>query len=164
MGEEPRQPVRGPLTGRERRLVAAWTLAPFVVALLVMSPFVLADRATFTDLVAASVVYGGLVALAAGFVAHDRLQARQCPACTARKARDATACSTCGYDLEHRPRYRCSEGHVTTLDPGLCECGRRLQPLPTPRGIGREVVGMLRVGAWMLVFLLAIGLVLHWIG
>ncbi|MBY5163309.1 hypothetical protein [Salsipaludibacter albus] len=163
MSEEPRQPQRGPLTTRERGIVAAWSIAPIGVAMVAMSPFVLADRASFADLVAASVVYGGLVALATGFVAYDRLQARQCPACTARNPRDGVACSACGYDLARRPRYRCSENHVVTLDPGTCPCGRRLQPLPEPRGIGREVTGMLRVGGWMLVFLLAVGLVLQWL-
>lgn len=159
----PRQPVRGPLTARERWLVVAWATAPFLLAMVVMSPFVVLDRASFADLVAASVVYGGLVALATGFVAYDRLQSRQCPACTARNPRGAAVCDACGYDLEHRPRYRCSENHVVTLDPGTCPCGRRLQPLPRARGIGREVTGMLRVGGWMLVFLLAVGLLLQWI-
>lgn len=163
MSAPPRSTSRAPLSRRERVWVLAATLAPIVLAMVVLSPFVALGEATVGDLVAAGLVYGGLVALAAGFVTYDRLQARQCPRCTTRNARGSTACAECGYDLAERPRWRCPEGHVR-LDPGVCDCGRRLQRVETRRGIGREVRGMLRVGAWMLAFLLVIGLVLDRIG
>ncbi len=161
--DPPRTASRAPLTGRERLWVLVASVAPILVAMAVLSPFVVLGEATGAELVAAGLVYGGLVALAAGFVAYDRLQARQCPRCTTRNPRDAERCATCDYDLAERPRWRCPEGHVR-LDPGMCDCGRRLQRVETPRGIGREVRGMLRVGAWMLAFLLIVGLVLNQIG
>lgn len=164
MTTSPRTASRAPLTRRERTWVLVASVAPILLAMLVLSPFVVLGEATVAELVAAGLVYGGLVALAVGFVTYDRLQARQCPRCTTRNPRGTEACRDCGYDLIERPRWRCSEGHAVRLDPGLCDCGRRLQRLDTPRGIAREITGMLRVGAWMLVFLLAIGLVLNQLG
>ncbi len=163
MSTDPRPARRGPLVRRERLLVLVASAAPIVLAMLVLSPFVLLGEASGAELVAAGLVYGGLLALASGFVTYDRVQARQCPRCTARSTREAAACDDCGYDLVERPRWRCAEGHAVRLDPGLCDCGRRLQPATAPRGIGREVRGMLVVGGWMLGFLLVIGLVLNWI-
>lgn len=164
MATEPRTARRAPLGRRERWFVVLASVGPIAVAMVVLSPFVLLGEATGAELVAAGLVYGGLIALAAGFVTYDRLQARQCPRCTYRNRRGTDRCPGCGYDLVERPRWRCSEGHEVRLDPGLCDCGRRLQPISTPRGIGREVRGMLVVGGWMLVFLLVVGLVLNWIG
>lgn len=163
MTTSPRTASRAPLTPRERTLVLAASVAPIVLAMLVLSPFVLLGEASGAELVAAGLVYGGLLALASGFVTYDRVQARQCPRCTARNLRDATTCDDCGYDLVERPRWRCAERHAVRLDPGLCDCGRRLQRVDAPRGIGREVRGMLVVGGWMLGFLLVMGLVLNWI-
>lgn len=162
--DEPRRPRRAPLTRRERWLVAAWALAPIGLVMVALSPFVVTGRATFAELVGAAIVYGGLLSLAAGFVAYDRVQARQCPRCTTRNPRKRPRCSTCDYDLVLRPRYQCDQGHAVRLDPGLCDCGRRLQRREPPRGLGRQVVAMLRAGAWMLGFLLAVGLVLQWLG
>lgn len=164
MTTSPRTASRAPLTRRERTWVLVASVAPIVLAMVVLSPFVVLGEATGGELVAAGLVYGGLVALASGFVTYERLQARQCPRCTARNVRGAGACTDCGYDLVERPRWRCPEGHAVRLDPGLCDCGRRLQRLETPRGVAREVRGMLRVGAWMLAFLLVVGLVLDRIG
>lgn len=161
---EPRPAQRGPLTRRERLLVLAASVAPIVLALVVLAPFVVLGEATGVQWVAAGLVYGGLLALAAGFVAYDRVQARQCPRCTTRNARGDVRCTACDYDLEERPRWRCSENHVVLLDAGLCPCGRRLQRIETPRGIGREVRAVLRVGVWMLAFLLIAGLVLDRLG
>lgn len=163
MTTSPRTASHGPLTRHERLLVVAASAAPIVLAMVVLSPFVLLGDASGAELLGAGFVYGGLVALAAGFVTYDRLQARQCPRCTTRNPRAAATCDDCGYDLVERPRWRCSEGHPVRLDPGLCDCGRRLERADAPRGIGREVRGMVVVGAWMLGFLLVIGLVLNWI-
>lgn len=160
----PRQPRRGPLTPSERRIVAAWSAAPILLAALVLAPFVVLGQASVGELVVAALVYGGLVALATGFVAHDRMQGRQCPRCTGRNDRGAVECGTCGYDLEERPRWRCEERHEVTVEDGVCSCGRRLQRIAPPRGVGREVAAVIRAGGWMLAFLVAIGLVLQWIG
>lgn len=156
---------RGPLTGRERRVVAAWALAPIVLAALVLSPFVVWGGASLAQLLAAALVYGGLLALATGFVAQDRMQARQCPRCTSRdRTGDPGSCAACGYDLVERPRWRCDEGHEVVLDPGMCSCGRRLVRRDPPRGIRREVVAVLKAGGWILVFLMVLGFLLQRLG
>ncbi len=150
-----------PLTGRERRVVVLAALAPVGVAALVLLPVAVLTGASAVDLLGASIVYGGLVGLAAGFVTVDRLQARQCPRCRRRSARRAAVCDGCGYDLELRPRFACDERHAVYLDDGLCDCGLRLKALPTARGVAREVVFMLKLGAWLLAFLFAVALLIQ---
>ena len=163
--DQPRVARRGPLTRRERRIVAGWAVAPILLAGMVLSPFVVMGEAGFPELVSAALVYGGLLALATGFVAHDRMQHRQCPRCTSRARVDEGAtCGACGYDLESRPRWRCDEGHEVVLDPGMCSCGRRLQRRDPPRGIGPEVTAVLKAGGWILVFLFGVGLLLQQVG
>lgn len=136
-----------------------------MLAAVLLSPFVVWGEATLAELVSAALVYGGLVALASGFVAHDRMQHRQCPRCTSRARRDDGAtCGACGYDLVARPRWRCDEGHEVVLDPGMCSCGRRLQRQDPPRGIGREVTAVLKAGGWILLFLVAVAVVLQQLG
>src|SRR5690606_7354156 len=132
------------LNPRETRIVAISAAAPFGLLLLLLSPFALFGAATAGDVLGAAAVYGVLLGLAGGFVAVDRLQARQCPGCTSRVGKQVEACPTCGYDLATRPRYSCDQGHGLFLDPGLCPCGRRLQPRSLSRGIGPEIVVMLR--------------------
>lgn len=159
----PRRARRGPLQSRERLVVAVWAAVPIVVAALVLVPFAAGGRASAGDVVVAALVYGGLLALATGFVAHDRMQVRQCPRCTSRNERGVTTCASCGYDLEGRPRWRCAQRHEVTVEPGMCSCGRRLQQVGPPRGVGPQVTAVLKAGAWMLAFLVAVGLVLQWI-
>lgn len=159
--------VAGPrprLTASERWWVAAWSLAPTVLVAVVLTPFALLGPATAGEVVGASIVYGGLLGLAAGFVAVDRTHARMCPRCGERNGRGVEACGACGYDLVSRPRFACEERHAIHLEPGLCACGRRLRPLPTVRGIGREIVFMLKVGAWLLAFLIGVGVLLRFAG
>lgn len=153
-----------PLTRREKSWVAVSALAPIGVGLVILLPIARLTSITVTDAVGAAVVYGGLLGLAGGFVATDRLQARQCPRCRERGARGRAVCAVCGYDLEHRPRFACSERHLAYLDvdgDGRCECGRRLEPLPMPRGVGPQVVATLKIGAFLLAFLLAMGVLLN---
>jgi hypothetical protein len=153
-----------PLTGREKGAVALASVAPVVATALLLTPVALLTTITAGDVLGAAVVYGGLLGLAAGFVATDRLQARQCPRCGRRQARGAVACGACGYDLEARPRYACEERHLVHLDrqgDGRCPCGRDLELLPTPRGVGPQIVATLRIGALLLLFLVTIGVVLN---
>lgn len=163
-------PDQAPATARRDRLnrserwtVAAAALAPVVLAALVLIPIAMMTSSSAGEVVVAAVVYGGLLGLAAGFVTGDRLQARQCPRCTTRNLRRARACEDCGYDLVRRPRYACSERHRVHVEPGLCACGRRLQELEVARGVGPEVRFILRAGAWLLVFLLALGIALEYL-
>jgi hypothetical protein len=153
-----------PLTGREKRTVALAAVAPIVVTALLLTPVALFTTITGGDVLGAAVVYGGLLGLAAGFVATDRLQARQCPRCARRHPRGAGSCERCGYDLRTRPRYACSERHLAYLDDagdGRCSCGRWLERLPEARGVGPQVVATLRIGAFLLVFLLLMGVILN---
>lgn len=148
------------LDRRERRLVAGAAVGPVLLALLVLAPVAVVTGAGAGEVVGASMVYGGLLGLAAAFVAVDRIQARQCPACRRRPRRGAGAC-VCGYDLRRRPRYACGQRHAIYLDAGVCDCGRELRPLPTAQGVASQIVVVLRIGGWLLTFLVLVGVVLH---
>lgn len=153
-----------PLTRREKGWVAAAAAGPVVLTAVVLLPVALLTSITISDVLGAALVYGGLLGLAAAFVATDRLQARQCPRCAQRQPKGSEVCTTCGYDLVERPRYACDERHVAYLDDdgdGRCECGRHLRRLPSPRGVGPQVVATLKIGAFLLAFLIAIGVILN---
>ena len=150
------------LTSNERRRVVYAALGPVLLAVLILAPVALVTGATAGDVAGAAVVYGGLLGLAAAFVAVDRLQARQCPACHRRQPRGTSLCD-CGYDVAARPRYACERRHAIYLEDGICDCGARLRRLETARGLGPQVVVTLRIGAYLLAFLVAVGLVLYFI-
>lgn len=154
-------PRRTPLTSGERRNAALAAVAPIGLALVLLTPFAILGDATAGDVVGAAIVYGGLLGLATGFLYVDRVHSRQCPRCGDRSPRGTDACPTCSYDLEERPRFACEERHGIRLEAGLCDCGRRLQQLPVARGVGREVAVMLKIGGWLLAFLLGIGFLLQ---
>lgn len=154
---------RDALTSRERLVVAGSAATPVVVVMLVLGAIAIGGPASAGDVLVAGIVYGGLLGAAAGFVAVDRLHARQCPRCGTRNLRGTVGCEDCAYDLVRRPRYACTERHAAYLDPGLCDCGRRLTELPVVRGIGREIGFILRAGAWVLAFLLLIGFALQFL-
>lgn len=153
---------RSPLTTQERRRVVVAAVAPVALAAVLLTPVAVLGAATAGEVLVAALVYGGLLGLTAAFVTYDRVQARQCPRCASRNERSATACRDCGYDLVEAPRFACAERHAIYLEDGLCDCGRRLQRLPTARGIGPEVVWVLKAGAWLLAFLVLVGLILQW--
>ncbi len=161
-----------PLTRREKLMVAAVAAAPVAVMIVVLGPIALVTALTAADVFGSALVYGGLLGLASGFVATDRLQARQCPRCRTRQPnerggwryRGPDRCERCSYDLVERPRYACPERHRAFLDDGgdgRCPCGRHLEPLPVVRGIGPQVVATVKIGAFLLAFLIAMGVVLR---
>lgn len=154
---------RDSLTPRERRWVALAALAPIGVAVVVLVPIAVVTGSGPLDVTVAALVYGGLLGLATGFVAYDRVQARQCPLCSTRNIRGARVCEDCGYDLERRPRFACTEHHAIHLEPGMCDCGRRLQMLAVARGIGPEVRMILRAGGWVVVLLVLVALLLQFL-
>lgn len=158
VADGPATPVRVQLTDREKRWVWVAGLAPMPVVVLLLTPFALLGDASPFDLVGAALVYGGLTGMAAAVVAFDRLQTRHCPRCGDGARRGEHRCATCGYDLAERPRWACEERHRLHLEPGLCQCGRRLLELPSARGLGREVTRMLWFGLWLLAVLLAVGI------
>ena len=147
------------LTSAERRRVAYVGLGPVLLAVLVLTPIAVVTGSTAGDVAGAAVVYGGLLGLAAAFVAVDRLHARQCPACHRRQPRGTRWCD-CGYDVAARPRYACDRRHGIYLEDGICDCGAPLRRLETARGVGPQVVVTLRIGGYLLAFLVAVGLVL----
>jgi hypothetical protein len=148
------------LTSDERRRVAYAALGPVLLAVVVLTPVALVTGATAGDVAGGAVVYGGMLGLAAAFVAVDRLQARQCPACHRRQARGARRCD-CGYDVAARPRYACERRHAIYLEDGICGCGAPLRRLKTARGVGPQVVVALRIGAYLLAFLVVVGLAIY---
>lgn len=156
----PARLTRAPLTDRQRWAAALAGAGPIALAALVLAPFAFTGRASWGEVFGAALVYGGLLGLAAGFVYVDRVHARQCPRCGAMSDRGAQGCPACDYDLAERPRYACDERHALFVEAGLCDCGRRLHRVPVARGVGREIVWMLKVGAWLLAFLIGVGLVL----
>lgn len=160
--DEPALPGRhAPLTRRERKVVAAAALAPIAAAAVILLPVSLLVGASLGQMLAAALVYGGLLGLAVGFVAVDRMHAKQCPRCRQRNPKARQRCAGCDYDLVDRPRYACDQRHALYLDPGLCDCGRRLHRLPVARGLAREVVFILKLGGWLLAFLIGVGLLLR---
>lgn len=152
---------RAPLESDERRRVGLAMGLPVVAALVVLIPVAFVTGAGPGEVLAATLVYGGLAGLAAAAVVVDRFHGRRCPRCGSRRPGGESVCGRCAYDLAHRPRFACEERHVLALEPGVCDCGRRLQPLPRPRGIGPEIRMLCKIGVWLLVFLLGVGLLLR---
>lgn len=153
-----------PLEVAERRQVRLAAISPVVIVALVLVPFALFWGATWSSVLGGALVYGGLLSLAAGFVMVDRLHNRQCPACRERNPRGSERCGGCDYDLVNRPRFACQQRHRIHLDPGLCACGLRLSEISHPGGIGNEIKVILKVGAWMLAFLMGMGVLFRLAG
>lgn len=149
------------LTAGERRGVALWTVVPVLLVAGALLALVAAGRLGVVDVVVGTVLYGGLLGLTAGVVAHERATAGHCPRCGTDGVRGATTCATCDYDLAHRPVHVCPEGHERRRSPGLCTCGRRLVERRPAPGVGRSVRRTLWAGAWLLVFLVGTGLLLR---
>jgi hypothetical protein len=101
-------------------------------------------------------IFGGLAALTAGVLAWEFASLRVCPRCRLENARAAASCAACGYDVQARPRFACTEGHQVAFEPGLCRCGRRLlalRPVPVARHALRTV--WLALGFFLLVLAVA---------
>lgn len=153
------------------RLTASqrWTAVGLAVACVLGAGVVAALMGLVTgggtgEIAWSAVVYGGLLAAAAVVLYVDHVHALRCPRCGERFERGTRQCPACAYDVETRPRYACSERHDTYLEPGLCGCGRRLQPIPPPRGVRSQVVATVLLGVGILVFLVAVWGVLALVG
>lgn len=154
----------GILTPGERRRVAIAAGLPVVAVLVVLLVLVATAGVSLVDVVVGTVVYGGLLGLTSGVVAHERAAARHCPRCGVGTGRDAHRCPGCHYDLVRRPVFLCPEGHERGREPGLCACGRRLvERVPRP-GLGRSVRRTLWAGVWLLVFLVGTAILLRLTG
>jgi hypothetical protein len=159
--DPPRATRPSPLTATERRWVLAAAVGPIGLAAVVLAPVAWWMGAGPGEVVGAALVYGGLLGLAAAFVTVDRLQARQCAQCRIRNPRGRQVCPGCGYDLVARPRFTCTARHGVYLGAGLCDCGRRLELLPTARGVWPEVRVTVRIGAALLAFLIVVALLIQ---
>jgi hypothetical protein len=143
--------VRLPLPHRVAARPAAVrsTLTAVAVALaasgFAVTVFALAVGESFAGGLLDFALFGGLAALTAGVLAWELAGSRLCPRCGAEGGRGALLCRTCGYDLRARPRYACSEGHVVSFEPGMCDCGRRLLKL-RPDPILRHAVNSIMFG------------------
>ena len=163
MTDGPAQPVTATLTAAERRLVGVAAVVPLALVAVWRGVVLAVGRGTVADLVAGVIVYGGLLALTTGVLAHERLLSNHCPRCDASGPRDRSACEACGHDVVGRPTYRCPDRHTRYLDEGLCDCGQRLALAPAPRGIAVEVKRMLWMGAWFAAFLLGMVVLLRYV-
>lgn len=155
---------RAPLAPRERYRAALAGLAPVGLTAVVLTPLAIWTGAGPGEVVAATLVYGGLLGLASGFVYVDWVHARQCPRCTVRNPRGAERCDACAHDLTDAARYLCERRHRVYVEPGLCDCGRRLDRVEVARGLGRELVFSLKVAGWLIAFLAGMALLLNLLG
>ena len=104
------------------------------------------------------VIFAALFAGTAAFLGVEVASARRCPRCETQQTARVGDCPSCGYDVKRRPRFVCSEMHGA-FEPGLCACGRRLQPW-VPPDIGVHVKRSVYWGAAILVAMVVTGLVL----
>ena len=148
--------VEPQLTDTERRRAWVVGLVPVGLAAAVMTVLAVAGRATLGDVIVGIVFYGGLLGMTAGVVVHERLSAGHCLRCNAAGPAGRATCDDCGYDLAERPLYRCEDRHRRYVEPGLCECGRRLRAVERPRGLDREIKRTLWAGAWVAAFLFGV--------
>ena len=151
----------GVLAPDERRRVVLAGVVPVAVVAVVLVVLVGAGRLSLVDLVVGTVLYGGLLGLTVGVVAHERAVADHCPRCGARGARGAASCGACGYDLARRPVWACELGHERAREPGLCSCGRRLQEREPAPGLGRSIRRSLWVGVWLFALLVGTAVLLQ---
>ena len=105
-------------------------------------------------------MFGSLAAVTAGVLAWELASNRACPRCRTEHRSDVASCSGCGYDLRGRPRYACTEGHQLAYEEGMCDCGRRLLPLP-PVPLLRHVVRAVWFALALTLAFLVLGLLLN---
>jgi len=111
-------------------MAARTTLIAIGVALAVSAlgsvAFTMALHDTLLSGLVTFAMFGGLAALTAGVLAWEVASSRTCPRCGTEHLAHTASCSGCGYDVQARPRFACTEGHRVAYEEGLCDCGRRL--------------------------------------
>jgi hypothetical protein len=140
----------------QRPLAVRSTLLAVGVALLASALgsalFTMALHDTLGSGLVTFAIFGGLAALTAGVLAWELASLRVCPRCGLENSGLTAACAGCGYDVQARPRFACSEGHRVVFEPGLCDCGRRLLPLrPVPMARHALRAAWLALGLFLLV-------------
>ena len=102
------------------------------------------------------VTFALLFAPTAAFLGIEVTRYRRCPRCGWQQAGRAGTCPDCSYDVAGRPQWACDAGH-RSLAEGLCDCGRRLQPVP-PVDVAGPVKRSLWIGAAVFIALVITGL------
>jgi hypothetical protein len=102
------------------------------------------------------VTFAALFAPTAAFLGLEVTRYRRCPRCGWQQSHRAGLCPDCGYDVGERPVWACDAGH-RALAAGLCDCGRRLQPVQ-PVDVAGPVKRSLWIGAAVFVALVITGL------
>lgn len=100
--------------------------------------------------------FAALFAPTAAFLGLEVTRYRRCPRCGWQQTRRAAACPDCGYDVAKRPVWACDAGH-RALAPGVCDCGRRLQPV-TPVDVAGPVKRSLWLGVAVFLALVIAGI------
>ena len=111
------------------------------------------------DLVSSTVsfvTFAALFAPTAAFLGLEVTRYRRCPRCGWQQSGRAGVCPDCSYDVAVRPVWACDAGH-RALSAGLCDCGRRLQPV-APVDVAGPVRRTLWIGAAVFLALLITGL------
>ncbi len=145
-------------TSEGRRLAIRWAVGTTAAtAALVFG----AGRLLHHDLAQtaiSAVIFVALFAGTAAFLGVEVASARRCPRCETQQTSRVGDCPSCGYDVKTRPKFVCSERHGS-FEPGICPCGRRLQPW-VPPDIGGHVKRSIYWGAALLVAMVVTGVVL----
>lgn len=127
----------------ERRRALRWAgITVVVTGCLVYA----AGAALHFDLASSTVsfvTFAALFAPTAAFLGLEVTRHRRCPRCGWQQSGRAAACPDCSYDVAARPVWACDAGH-RAFSPGLCDCGRRRQPV-----VQVDVAGPVRRSLWL---------------
>jgi hypothetical protein len=127
-----------------RRLARRWGLAATAVTAIVVYGAGAALRFDLASSTVSFVMFGFLFGGAAAFLGGEVARYRRCPRCGHQQQARPGSCPECCYDVRGRPLYVCSERHPPSYEPGLCDCGRRLQEWVPP-----DVAGHVKRSLWI---------------
>lgn len=140
------------------RLAQRYGLVATAVTAVLVYGTALALRHDLGETTVSFVLFAGLFGGTAAFLGAEVARFRKCPRCGEQQTDRVRDCPNCGYDVKARPRFVCTEGHAS-YDPGLCACGRRLQPW-TPPDVSRHVKRSIYIGLAILVAMIITGALL----
>lgn len=137
-----RDPSKSAALGRQ--LALRWGVGATVVIAIVVYGVGAALRFDLASSTVSFVMFGLLFGGTAAFLGGEVARYRRCPRCDHQQQARPAACPDCGYDVRGRPIYLCSERHAPAYEPGLCDCGRRLQQWVPP-----DVAGHVKRSLWI---------------
>jgi hypothetical protein len=142
-----------------RRRATRWAVATTALTGGIVFAVGAALGADLDSSLASFLTFGLLFGGTAGFLGAEVTRYRRCPRCGWQQGGRPGSCPDCGYDVASRPLWRCEEAHVAR-EPGICECGRRRQPM-APVDVRGPVLRALWLGAAVLVALVVTGLIVE---